>query len=110
MVARLVGILGVRLVAVIAGVNETRTIRSWMELRGPHGNRLRILRFALQAAEAIETRYGERAAQSWFQGLNHRLLDRVPALVLKSAQTAQLDVVLDAEKNILDALNIFLEE
>jgi hypothetical protein len=108
-VARLVEILGARLVAVIGDVKQTRTVREWIEGQGPQGNRLQILRFALQVAETIKQHYGEETAQSWFQGLNHHLLDRAPALVLKSANDAQLDVVLSEEKTVLDALRNFLE-
>lgn len=108
-VARLVDILGARLVAVIGDVKQTRTVREWIEGQEPQGNRLPILRFALQVAEAIKQRFGEETAQSWFQGLNHHLLDRAPALVLRGANNAQLDIVLSEEKSVLDALRNFLE-
>ena len=109
MVSRLVEILGVRLVAVIANVKQTRTVREWIEGRDPQGNRTQILQFALQLADAINSRFGETAAQSWFQGLNHHLLDRTPALVLKSVADAEFDVVFQEEKQILDAARNFLE-
>lgn len=108
-VVRLVEILGARLVAVIADIEQTRTVREWIEDRAPEGKRLHILRFALRVAAAIERRFGARVAQSWFQGLNHHLSDRTPALVLKCANEAEFEVIVEEEKNVLDALRVFLE-
>jgi len=108
-VARLVDILGARLVAVITNVKQTRTVREWIEGREPLGNRTQILQFALEIASAIKSRYDETVAQSWFQGLNHHLLDEAPALVLKNATEAESHVVLEHEKRVRDAARDFLE-
>ena len=107
-VACLVEILGARLVAVIADVEHTRTVREWLEDRAPEGKKLHVLRFALRVAAAIESRFGAHVAQSWFQGLNHHLSDRAPALLLKCANEAQIDVITDVEKSVLNALWNFL--
>jgi hypothetical protein len=108
-VARLVDILGAPLVAVIANVKQTRTVREWIEGREPLGNRTQILQCALEVANAIKSEYDESVAQSWFQGLNHRLLDEAPALVLNSAVDAEPQAALEHEKRVLDAVLNFLE-
>jgi hypothetical protein len=108
-VSQLVDTLGSRLVAVIGNVKQTRTVREWMENREPQGHRLQVLRFALQVARAIKTRYDDVTAQSWFQGMNHHLLDQAPALVLKHITDESIAEVITGEQQVMEALRNFLE-
>jgi hypothetical protein len=77
-------ILGSQLVAYIAGVNETRTVREWAEgTRQPRSPALQRLRTTYQAAAFLERRESRAIVQAWFQGLNPFLEDRSPARVLR---------------------------
>lgn len=78
-------LLGVRLVALLAGVNETRAVHEWAdghrEIKSPQtAARLRV---AYQVARIITARDRPEVAQAWFQGLNPNLGDRSPARVLR---------------------------
>ena len=77
-------LLGLRLVAYIAGVKETRAVRQWAEdeREAREGVRRRV-RLALQIALMIARRDGPEVAQAWFQGLNPQLDDRSPARLLR---------------------------
>lgn len=84
LVAGLRNILGAQLVAYIAGVNETRTVREWADgERHPRSTALRRLRIAYRAAAFLERRESRAIVQAWFQGLNPMLEDRSPARVLR---------------------------
>ncbi|MGH9041021.1 MAG: hypothetical protein ACRDZ3_12400 [Acidimicrobiia bacterium] len=77
--------LGVRLVALIAGVKETRAVHEWAagsrDIR--NGDALERLRLAYRALYLITTRDSDQVAQAWFQGLNPKLGDRSPARLLR---------------------------
>jgi hypothetical protein len=85
MVKELRDLLGARLVALVAGVKETRAVHEWAEgerqIRSPEvAERLRI---AYQVARLITERDRAAVAQAWFQGLNPKLGDRAPARLLR---------------------------
>ncbi|WP_372497647.1 hypothetical protein [Tomitella gaofuii] len=86
LVAQLRGLLGVRLVAVIAGVRETRAVHEWAEgsreIRNPVV--LPRLRLAYQVAAMIADAESPAIAQAWMQGLNPLLDDQSPALLLRA--------------------------
>ncbi|HJQ42967.1 MAG TPA: hypothetical protein VJ831_07780 [Jatrophihabitantaceae bacterium] len=78
-------LLGARLVAYLAGVQETRAVRQWAD-----GTRTirdvddeQRLRLAYHVALVLTARDSREVAQSWFQGLNPQLDDRSPARVLR---------------------------
>lgn len=78
-------LLGVRLVAVIAQVSETRAVHQWAEgrrsIRDPRVvNRLRV---ALQAGRTVANAESREVAQAWMQGLNPLLDDQSPAWLLR---------------------------
>jgi len=79
-VARLIGMLGLSLVAVVGGVSETRAVQQWTNGREPQ--RPQVLRFALQLALMITEADDGAVARAWFQGSNPRLDDRSPAVML----------------------------
>lgn len=80
-------LLGSRLVAVIAGVSETRAVHQWAE--GQRGIKdpqvVARLRAALQAARTVADADADSAgvAQAWMQGLNPLLDDQSPAWLLR---------------------------
>lgn len=84
MVKELRELLGPRLVAYIAGVRETRTVREWAE--GAAVKRADIeprLRAAFHIAAFIAEHDAPSVVQSWFQGLNPQLEDQSPAQLLR---------------------------
>lgn len=91
-------LLGVRLVAVIAGVTETREVHQWAEGTRPVPadvqGRLRIAHEAVRLIIEVES---VGVAQAWMQGLNPILNDRSPAMVLREGPaTAGRDVLVAA--------------
>jgi hypothetical protein len=78
-------LLGPRLLAYIAGVRETRTVREWAE--GATVKRGEIimprLRMVLHIAGFIAEHDAPSVVQSWFQGLNPQLDDQSPARLLR---------------------------
>lgn len=86
LVAQLRDLLGVRLVAVIAGVSETRAVHEWAEgsreIRNPFV--LPRLRLAYQVASMLADTESPAIAQAWMQGLNPILDDQSPALLLRA--------------------------
>lgn len=84
MVKELRELLGPRLVAYIAGVRETRTVREWAE--GATVKQADIeprLRAAFHIAGFIAEHDAASVVQSWFQGLNPQLDDQSPAQLLR---------------------------
>jgi hypothetical protein len=84
-------ILGLKLVAYLAGVTETRAVRQWMErereARDPIPAKLRL---ALQIALLIAHHDDAHVAQAWFQGLNPQLDDRSPARLLREGELEEV--------------------
>lgn len=78
-------LLGPRLVAYIAGVRETRTVREWGEGAGVKSEEIIVprLRMALHIAGFIAEHEAPSVVQSWFQGLNPQLDDQSPARLLR---------------------------
>jgi hypothetical protein len=81
--AQLVELLGLRTVAVIAGVSQTRTVRQWTEGTQPSTGVDDALRLALQSALIVRERVAPETVRAWFAGANRRLDDRAPALVIR---------------------------
>lgn len=92
LVKELRGLVGVRLVAVIAGVRETRAVHEWADgsraVRNP--TVLPRLRVAYQVARLIADVEDAAVAQAWLQGLNPSLDDQSPARMLREGD---IDVV-----------------
>jgi hypothetical protein len=90
-VARLTDLLGARLVAYLAGVRESRTVRDWSTGARPIKARDVVeprLRKALHIALFLREHEAPETVQAWFQGLNSQLDDRVPLTVLRDADPA----------------------
>jgi hypothetical protein len=77
--------LGPRLVAVLAGVTETRAVHQWADgtrdLKS--ANTEARLRLAYQLWKLVSERDSDRVAQAWFTGLNPKLDDVSPARLLR---------------------------
>ncbi|WP_207555048.1 hypothetical protein [Mycobacteroides abscessus] len=85
LVAALADQLGLKLVAYLGKVKETRAVRQWAEGAREPGNAEDIerLRLAFRAASLIMSRESAGVAQAWFQGLNPVLGDASPARLLR---------------------------
>lgn len=95
--------LGAKLVAYIAGVTETRTVREWAEAgRRPSPSAEERLRLAHRIATLIGQSEGEAVVPTWFQGMNPQLGDRSPARVLRE------DGFDEAGPRVLAAANAFV--
>lgn len=92
-VRQLVDLLGLKTVAMIGGVGETRAVTQWMAGRAPQ--RPNVLRFALQVASMILNSRDIDVARAWFHGSNPHLGDRIPAVVLRDEplDKAQVEIV-----------------
>jgi hypothetical protein len=103
LVGELRSVLGSKLVAYIAGVNETRAVQQWSEPGGrrPSNAVEQRLKIAFRVAELIAASDGDRVAQSWFQGLNPRLDDVSPARALREGDLDEVG------PKILDAARTF---
>ena len=91
MVKELRELLGPRLVAYIAGVKESRTVREWTEgaavKRGDIEQRLRA---AFHIAGFIVQHDAPSVVQSWFQGLNPQLDDQSPARLIREEDLTEV--------------------
>lgn len=91
LVKELKELLGPKLVAYVAGVRETRTVREWAE-----GARVKSsdieprLRMAYRIARFIADHDSPSVAQSWFQGLNPQLDERSPARLLREEDLEEI--------------------
>ncbi|ABG99545.1 conserved hypothetical protein (plasmid) [Rhodococcus jostii RHA1] len=85
-------LLGVKLVAYLGRVKETRAVRQWADGTRTIGNASDVerLRIAYRAARLITDRDTPAVAQAWFQGLNPILDDRAPALLLREGELADI--------------------
>lgn len=98
-VARLLELLDATTVAVIAGVQETRAVHSWLGDREPQ--RPQVLRFALQLAAMIATTTDSEICKAWFHGSNPHLGDQVPMIMLRDRPLA------DIQPHMLAAARLF---
>lgn len=78
-------LLGPRLVAIVAGVTETRAVHQWADgrrrIKDPQV--VARLRASLQAACTVADADSAGVAQAWMQGLNPLLDDQSPAWLLR---------------------------
>jgi hypothetical protein len=98
-VAHLLELLDATTVAVIAGVQETRAVHSWLSGREPQ--RPQVLRFALQLAAMIAGAADAEFCKAWFHGSNPHLDDRVPMIMLRDLPLA------DTQRDLLSAARVF---
>lgn len=76
--------LGSKLVAYIAGVGDTATVRAWAEGdETPPSEAVAKLAAAYEAAALLSQRESAAVIQVWFQGRNPELSDVAPARLLR---------------------------
>jgi hypothetical protein len=90
LVTELREMLGAKLVAYLAGVQETRAVRPWAEgtRRMPAETEAR-LRLAYHVAGIVAESNAPRIVQTWFQGMNPQLEDRAPARLIRDTDPHQ---------------------
>jgi len=98
-VARLLDLLDATTVAVIASVQETRAVHSWLGDREPQ--RPQVLRFALQLAAMIATTADADICKAWFHGSNPHLDDEVPMIMLRDRPLPEI------QRELLAAARLF---
>jgi hypothetical protein len=98
-VRRLLLVLDATTVAVIAGVQETRAVHSWLNGREPQ--RPQTLRFALQLAAMSANASDAEVCKAWFHGSNPHLDDRVPMIMLRDLSLAE------TQRDLLAAARLF---
>ena len=80
---RLQEVLGQRLTAVVAGVNDAKAVGQWARgLRAPHPDAERRLRDAYQVVGLLLENDAPETIRAWFGGMNPHLGDQAPALVV----------------------------
>ena len=80
---RLQEVLGQRLTAVVAGVNDAKAVGQWARgLRSPHPDAERRLRDAYQVVGLLLEYDAPETIRAWFGGMNPNLGDQPPALVV----------------------------
>ena len=103
LVTELRALLGVRLVAYLASVRETRAVNQWCDgTRETDADTVRRLRDAFVIAKTLAQSDPPSVVQAWFQGLNPSLDDRSPARLLREGEPG------DAGPQVLAAARAFL--
>ena len=101
-VGGLVGILGKKITAYLAGVKDTRTVDAWLEPGRTEDESRRLdfarLRIALRVAKLLATQESDGVVQAWFGGLNPQLSDRNPSRLLRDGKAADHEAVLNAAR------------
>lgn len=103
-VQELMLLLGDRLAAMVADVQDARTVRRWA--KGEHTQRNpqieQRLRCALMIARLLGEHDSREVVQAWFQGLNPSLDDRTPVDVLTDEDDTE------AQRAVLRAARAFI--
>jgi hypothetical protein len=80
---RLQEVLGQRMTAVVAGVNDAKAVGQWARgLRTPHPGAERRLRDTYQVVGLLLEYDAPETIRAWFGGMNPHLGDQAPALVI----------------------------
>jgi hypothetical protein len=98
LVRSLQDVLGLPLVALIAGVNDVKAVGKWARgERAPHPEAERRLRDAYHITQLLLQSESPETLRAWFIGMNPDLDDQAPALLLADNPQA----VLGAARNFL---------
>jgi hypothetical protein len=82
-ISRLTKIVGRKLTAYVAGLNDVRALDGWINGTEPYGDVEERLRFTYQVVRTLSQHESPRIVQAWLTGLNPDLADRVPLRVLR---------------------------
>lgn len=90
LVERLRDLVGVRLVAYVGNVKNTRPVGEWASgQRSPGANDEARLRLAFQAARLMRERYDRATIQSWLMGSNPALGYEAPARYIRESNPVE---------------------
>lgn len=102
LVERLRDLVGVRLVAYVGNVKNTRPVSDWATgQRSPGAEDEARLRLAFQAARLMRDRYDAATIQSWLMGSNPALGHEAPARYIRD------NPALDAAREVMAAASAF---
>lgn len=102
LVERLRDLVGVRLVAYVGGVKNTRPVSDWASgHRSPGAEDEARLRLAFQAARLMRERYDTATIQSWLMGSNPALSYEAPARYVRENDPV------DAAREVMAAASSF---
>ena len=93
-------LFGQPMTALVAGIENPKTVGRWARGQTPHPANLARIRNAFQIATLLESATSRQTVQSWFMGMNPHLDDRAPALVLADEP--------DAAPRVMQAARAFL--
>jgi hypothetical protein len=80
---RLQEVLGQRMTAVVAGINDAKAVGQWARgLRAPHPDAERRLRDTYQIVGLLLEYDAPETIRAWFGGMNPHLGDQAPSLVI----------------------------
>jgi hypothetical protein len=83
LVTRVAGVIGRKLTAYIAGVDDVRSVDRWMQGQGAYGDAEARLRFTYQVIVPLADHDSPAVVQSWLTGINPELKDRTPIRLLR---------------------------
>ena len=83
LVIELTKIIGRKLSAYIASVDDTRSVDRWIQGQGAYGDVERRLRFTYQVVIPLADHDSPSVVQSWLTGINPELGDRTPIRLLR---------------------------
>ena len=90
LVVRLRDLVGVRLVAYVGNVKNTRPVGEWASgQRSPGAEDEARLRLAFQAARLMRERYDKATIQSWLMGSNPALEYEAPARYIRENRAVE---------------------
>jgi hypothetical protein len=91
--------LGSRVVAYLAGLQNTQMLARWKGGTAPQSLTKQRLRSAYHAGRMLVEAFDDETAEAWFFGSNSKLDDRAPAHVLRAARSFDdLTLVVPAAK------------
>lgn len=90
-------VLGQKLVAYMAGVEDVKAVGQWAAgKRSPHPDNERRLRAAFQIFHMLQEAESPHTVRAWLIGLNPQLDDRSPATLIREDSTRDVLVAVKA--------------
>jgi len=86
LVKRLTKLIGRKLTAYAAGVQDTRALDRWIDGVHPYGDKEQRLRLTFQVARTLADYDSPSTVQAWLLGVNPELGDRVPLALLREGE------------------------
>jgi hypothetical protein len=86
LVRRLADLIGRKLTAYAAGVQDTRALDRWIDGVRPYGDAEQRLRLTFQVARTLADYDSPSIVQAWLMGVNPELGDRVPLSLLREGE------------------------